>query len=353
MNELNVSRLEDLSVEIFFEIFQYLKPDELYSSITHLNTRINSILKKQPNLIISTKNHLKPVLSFFDSFISLYIDLSYTSYTDGSCLSQFQFLNLSNTRSLHIKISYYAWWTFVSIDELNSFINPNRCPRIESLRLSCCTTKLAEFIFTGAFRHLKVCVIKDYEEKVLPSITAGSLKSLRRFVTRGQNGNQFEKILSMCPNLNLLHFGLNDKWPSFMFSKLRYPLMTRLQIERPHDFLFNDGQFDSLLSFFPNLIDFYLGVNHGRQHFEIIDFVKVTGYLHNRLPHLKKLNWLIYLCRRKHPSWLYVDQFPLIAQMHKLFRCLRKCDSLLYITSSDFNLKYANRHYYIRPSPQL
>ena len=68
-NKFNVSRLEDLSVEIFYEIFEYLAPDELYLSMAHLNTRINSILKKQPNLIISTKNHLKPALSFFDSFI--------------------------------------------------------------------------------------------------------------------------------------------------------------------------------------------------------------------------------------------------------------------------------------------
>ena len=353
MNKFNVSRLEDLSVEIFYEIFEYLTPDELYLSMAHLNTRINSILKKQPNLIISTKNHLKPALSFFDSFISLYIDLFYTSYTAGSCLSQFQFLNLSNIRSLRIYILYYAWWTIVSIDELNLFINPNRCPLVESLNLSCCTKKLAEFIFSGAFRHLKVCFIKDYEEKVLLSTTAGSLKRLRRFFTEGQNGNEFQKIFSMCPNLNSLHFGLrvDDKWPSFMFSTLRYPLMKRLCIERPCDFLFNDGQFDSLLSLFPNLLDFYLAVDHCRQHEEIIDFVKVAECLHHRLPRLKKLDWRIYLCR-KYPYSLYVDQFPLIAQMHQLFRCLRKCDSLLYITSFNFNSKYSDRRYYVRPSSQ-
>jgi len=127
--------------------------------------------------------------------------------------------------------------------------------------------------------------------------------------------------------------------------------MKRLCIERPCDFLFNDGQFDSLLSLFPNLLDFYLAVDHCRQHDEIIDFVKVAECLHHRLPRLKKLDWRIYLCR-KYPYYLYVDQFPLIAQMHQLFRCLRKCDSLLYITSFNFNSKYSDRRYYVRPSSQ-
>ncbi|CAF3849141.1 unnamed protein product [Rotaria sp. Silwood1] len=125
--------------------------------------------------------------------------------------------------------------------------------------------------------------------------------------------------------------------------------MKRLVIERPREFRFNDGQFDSLLSLFPNLIGFYLAVGHCREHAETIDFVKMADCLRHRLPRLKKLDMLIYLCR-KYPYYLYVDQFPSIAQMHKLFRCLRKCDSLLYITSYNFNIEYANYSYYVRPS---
>ncbi len=345
MNESNVSRLEDLSVELLFEIFEYLTPDELYASIVDLNTHLNSILKKQPNLFLVTRSHLNPVLSFLDSFVTIHIHLTYSTQ---SRLSQFQFLNLVNIRSLHIYISYYAYWNIVSIDELNSFIHPNRCPLLESLRLPCCTTMLAEFIFTGAFRYLKVCVINAYEENVLPSTTIGSLKTLRRFVTNGQNGNDFQAILSMCPNLNLLYFELSDEWPSLISSTLQYPFMKHLYIERPDDFLFNDGQFDSLLSLFPNLVDFYIAAD--QRHGEIIDFVKVADCLRHRLPHLKKLEWRIYLCR-SYPWSLYVDQFPLIAQMHPLFKSLGKCQSLLHITSYNFTLKYSySRHRcYIRP----
>jgi hypothetical protein len=345
MNELNVSRLEDLSVEIFFEIFEYLTPGELYLSVAHLNTRINSILKKQPNLIISTRNHLKPALSFFDSFMSLHIDLSRTT---GSCLSQFQFLNFANIRSLHVSLIYYTWWTVITIDELNSFIDPNRCPLLESLRLSGCTTRLAEFIFTGAFRHLKVCIIETCQELVFSTSTITSVETLRRLFIHGQNENEFQKILSICPNMNYFRFNFNHKLPSFIFSNVHYPLLKYLQIGVLRDFLFHDGQFDIFLSHFPNLVEFSFSVRQCDQHGEIIDFAKVADCLRERLPRLNKLDWRIYLWR-KYPYFLYINQFPLIAKMHQLFRSLRKCDSLLYITSFNFNFKYADRRYYIRP----
>ena len=100
-------RLEDLPVEILFEIFEYFKPDELYSLITHLNLRMNIILKNQPNLKISIKNHLEPALSFFNSFTSLTINFNYQI---KSHLYQFQYLNLLNIRSLRIVGLCIQWW---------------------------------------------------------------------------------------------------------------------------------------------------------------------------------------------------------------------------------------------------
>jgi len=347
MSKLNVTRLEDLSVEILFEIFEYLTPDELYSSIAHLNIRLNSILKKQPNLIISTKNHLQPVLSFFDSFVSLTIKLPNTA--NQSRLSQFQFLNLVNIRSLCISIIYYAWWTVVSIDELNLFIHPDRCPLLESLHLSCCTTTLAEFIFTGTFRHLKVCVIKSCQDLVFSTSMITSAETLRRLSIAGRNEHEFQKILSMCPNLNFLYFNYDHKLPSSICSNVHYPLMKCLRIERLSDFVFHDGQFDIFLSHFPNLVEFYLAADQCCQNGEIIDFVKVADCLRHRLPRLKKLDWHIYLWG-EYPYYLYVDQFPMIAQMHELFRSINKCDSLLYIRSFNLNYKYTDRRHYIRPS---
>jgi hypothetical protein len=347
MSKLNVTRLEHLSVEILFEIFEYLTPDELYSSIAHLNIRLNSILKKQPNLIISTKTHLKPVLSFFDSFVSL--NITFPNSANQSRLSQFQFLNLANIRSLCIRIEYDTWWTVVSIDELNLFIHPDRCPLLESLNLSCCTTTLAGFIFRGAFRHLKVCVIKSCQDLLLSTSMITSADTLRRLSMAGRNEDEFQKILFICPNLNFLHFNYDHKLPLSLCSNVRYPLMKCLRIERLSDFVFHDGQFDIFLSHFPNLVDFNLCADQCHQHGEIIDFVKVADCLRHRLPHLKKLDWRIYLWR-KYPSYLYVDQFPLIAQMHELFRSVKKCGSLLYIRSFNLNYKYTDRCHYIRPS---
>jgi hypothetical protein len=348
MSKLNVTRLEDLSVEILFEIFEYLTPDELYSSIAHLNIRLNSILKIQPiKLIISKKAHLKPVLSFFDSFVSL--NITFPNSANQYRLSQFQFLNLINIRSLSIYIVYYVGWTVVSIDELNLFIHPDRCPLLESLNLSCCTTRLAEFIFTGAFRHLKVCVIKNCQDLLFLPSMINSAETLRQLSMAGRNEHEFQKILSMCPNLNFLYFNYNHKLPSSLCSNVHYPLMKHLRIERLSDFVCHDGQFDIFLSHFPNLVDFYLAASQCHEHGEIIDFVKVADCLRHRLPRLKKLDWRIYLWR-KYPHYLYVDQFPLIAQMHELFRSVNKCDSLLYIRSFNLNYNYTDRCHYIRPS---
>ncbi|CAF0800166.1 unnamed protein product [Adineta steineri] len=345
MNEINVRRLEDLPVEILFEIFKYLKPEELYSSMAHLNIRMNMILKKQPNLKISIYC-LKPALSFFDSFTSLTIRFDNRNKLH---LYQFQYLNLINLRSLNIDIVYYQWWTVVSEDELNTFITPDRCPLLKYLRLSGCTTKLTEFIFTGAFPYLKKCIIKNCQEFFSTSSTT-STKFLRYLHMHSKNESDFHRMLSMCPKLQHLHFH-SDKLPSTQIQNIHYPLLKCLSLRRLKNFLFHNGEFDIFLSYFPNLINFNLTVDHSRNHDEIIDFAQVADCLHRRIPRLKKLKLNIYLCRT-YPYQLFVDQFPLIAQMHELFRSINKCDSLIYIRSFDFNPLYMDYWHYIRPASE-
>ncbi|CAF1239174.1 unnamed protein product [Adineta steineri] len=345
MDEINVYRLEDLPVEILFEIFTYLKPEELYSSMAHLNIRMNMILKKQPNLKISIYC-LKPALSFFDLFTSLTIKLYDRSELH---LYQFQYLNLINLRSLNINILRLQWWTVVSEDELNAFINPDRCPLLRYLRLSGCTTKLTEFIFTGAFPYLKKCIIKNCQEFFSTSLKA-SAKTLHYLHMNSENGNDFHRMLSMCPKLKHLHFH-SDEVPSTLLRNVRYRFLKCLEIERPDNFLFHDGQFDIFLSYFPNLINFDLTVAHSRNHDEIVNFAQVADCLRRRIPRLKKLKLNIYL-RRNYPFQLFYGQLPLIAQMHELFRSVNKCQSLIYIRSFDFNPSYIDYWHYIRPASE-
>ncbi|CAF1182862.1 unnamed protein product [Adineta steineri] len=345
MDEIDVYRLEDLPVEILFEIFKSLKPEELYSSMAHLNIRMNMILKKQPNLKISIYC-LKPALSFFDSFTSLTIHFDSINELH---LYQFQYLNLINLRSLNINILYLKWWTVVSEDELNAFINPARCPLLKYLRLSGCTTKLTEFIFTGAFPYLKKCIIKNCQEFFSTSSKA-SAKTLHYLYMHTENKYDFHVMLSMCPKLKHFHFH-SDELPSTQIQNIHYPLLQCLNIRWLKNFLFHNGQYDIFLSYFPNLINFDLTVAHSHNHDEIVDFAQVADCLRRRIPRLKKLKLNIYL-RRTYPFQLFYGQLPLIAQMHELFRSVNKCQSLIYIRSFDFNPSYIDYWHYIRPASE-
>ncbi|CAF0845919.1 unnamed protein product [Adineta steineri] len=345
MDEINVRRLEDLPVEILFEIFKYLKFEELYSSMAHLNIRMNMILKKQPNLKISIYL-LKPALSFFDSFTSLTIKFDERNKLH---LYQFRYLNLINLRSLSIIILFYEWWVVTSEDELNAFINPDRCPLLRYLRLPNCTTKLTEFIFTGAFPYLKKCIIIDCQEFF--STSSKSLaKALHYLHIHSKNGNEFHRMLSMCPKLKHLHFH-SDELPSTQIRNIHYPFLKCLNIGLLMNFLFHNGQFDIFLSYFPNLISFDLSVHHSCYHNEIVDFAQVADCLRRRIPRLKKLK--LHICLSKtYPSQLFFVQFPLIAQMHELFRSINGCPWFIRIESFDFNPPYIDYWHYIRPTSE-
>jgi hypothetical protein len=342
-------RLEDLPVEILFEIFKYFKADELYSLITDLNLRMNIILKNQPNLKISTKNHLEPALSFFNSFTSLTINFNYQMKSD---LYQFQHLNLLNIRSLRIIGVCIEWWTMISFDELNAFINPNRCPLVKYLHLPGCTTELVEFIFTGAFRYLKICSIKNYNEFIFSTSTTTSVESLRQLRIRAKNENVFEKILSTCSKLNSFGFDCY-KFPSIALPNVCYPLMKYLKIARPHGVFFHTGEFDNFLSHFPNLLQLDLTVDQDYEQDEMIDFAKLADCFRHRIPHLNKLSLTIYFSRKYGYHLSYRNQFRSIAQMHELFRCIMRCQWLIYINSFDCKRTYAGLQHYIRPSTTL
>jgi hypothetical protein len=86
MIDFGVSRLEYLPIEIFMEIFQYLTTHELCLSFSHLNIRLNFILKSVPNLLLTTKLHWDTVLSCFNSFskVQLHFYLSSSSFLSHS-----------------------------------------------------------------------------------------------------------------------------------------------------------------------------------------------------------------------------------------------------------------------------
>jgi hypothetical protein len=347
MNVANISQLEDLPVEMLTEIFRYFTVQELYFSFSQLNSRLNSILKSMCNLIVKTTSHCDPALSFFDSFAAVQIHFNDST---SSTLSQFNFSNFIGIQSFVICRTIFSDEYFEPIEQLDKFICPTLCPQLEYLRIPYCSQTLADWIFTGAFPHLKICHLYDtsYEKMILPSSTINSLPSLRRLTVEERNGDEFEKILLICPNLSYLNFSCDCALSSLVHGNASYSSMKRLRISRLKYFLFHNGQFDSLLSIFPNLIHFDLTVECS-VHGETIDFTQIAQSLRHYLPRLISLEWRIYITLRNHSSfhWHTFDQ---IAQLHPLFKCFGRINGLVHIASFDFTSRFHYDQHFIRPS---
>ncbi|CAF4224087.1 unnamed protein product [Rotaria sp. Silwood2] len=66
------THFEDLSNEIFFEIFDYLQALEIFTDFTSLNKRISSILQSIPLRIIVLYNHSRRQVDFISSHLTFH-----------------------------------------------------------------------------------------------------------------------------------------------------------------------------------------------------------------------------------------------------------------------------------------
>jgi hypothetical protein len=64
--------LEDLSNEIFFEIFDYFDAFDIFTSFTLLNQRITSILQSIPLRIIISNNYYRRQIDFLSSYLTIH-----------------------------------------------------------------------------------------------------------------------------------------------------------------------------------------------------------------------------------------------------------------------------------------
>jgi hypothetical protein len=348
MNVTNISQFEDLPVEMLIEIFRYLSIHELCFAFSQLNLRLNSILKSMRSLILVTSSHCDPVLSFFDSFAAVQIHFHAST---SSPLAQFNVSNFTGIQSFVICRSIYSDAYLEPIEQLDKFICPTLCPQLQSLRIPYCSQTLADWIFTGAFPHLKICHLYDvsYEKMILPSSTVNTMASLRQLAIEERNGDEFEKILLMCPHLSYLNFSCDCALSSFVHGNASYLSLKRLRLSRLKQFLFHNGQFDSLLSIFPNLIHFDLTVDQCHEHDETIDFTRIAQYLRQHLPRLALLEWRIYITVRNRSSF-YRHTFNQISQLHPLFKCFGRIAGLLHIACFDFTSIYHYDRQFVRSS---
>ncbi|CAF4309797.1 unnamed protein product [Rotaria sordida] len=68
------TQLEDLSNEIFFEIFDYFHALEIFISFTCLNRRISSILQSIPLRIVILSDHCYRQINFLSSHLANHAD---------------------------------------------------------------------------------------------------------------------------------------------------------------------------------------------------------------------------------------------------------------------------------------
>ena len=66
------THLEDLSNEIFFEIFDYLHALDIFTAFTSLNQRISSILQSIPLRIIISPNNCRRQIDFLSSHLTFH-----------------------------------------------------------------------------------------------------------------------------------------------------------------------------------------------------------------------------------------------------------------------------------------
>ncbi|CAF1239982.1 unnamed protein product [Rotaria sordida] len=344
MNHSIVTQLEDLPVEIFTEIFDYFTAAEIYVGFAQLNDRLNSILKSLHNLIFVTEYDLDPILSFFHSFKAIHVKICHSGL-----YSLFKPYIIKGGHRLFQRYPSldYHWYPH-PLNEIEN-IRPDICSQLRSLILPTSSSQLVQMIFNGEFPLLEICHLGKCDPIILPLSTTTQLPSLRQLTIREQNGNTLEKILLMCPSLIYLDFSCNDVIPKFVFTTRCFSSMKYLRLGRLMDFMFHNGQFDILLSFFPSLHQFHLIVNQSHKSFEIIQFAEVAEILLHRLPSLKILDLRIYMMDLMY--LLHSTQgLKLIARMHPLFKYILQCNSLVMITSYGFVPNYAYTRRFVRPS---
>jgi hypothetical protein len=114
------THFEDLSNEIFFEIFDYLHALDIFTGFTLLNKRISSILQSIPLRIVILKKHCRRQIGFLSSHLTFHdhqvISIkTYDTIRDGSSIisllfNRHNFINLQSCM-------------FISIDPLTKLEN--------------------------------------------------------------------------------------------------------------------------------------------------------------------------------------------------------------------------------------
>jgi len=127
------TNFEDLSNEIFFEIFDYLHALAIFTAFTSLNKRISSILQSIPLHIIILKNNCRLQIDFLSSHLPFHahqvisLAIHDTIRDDSSIISllfsRHNFINLQSCKLLTVNPSTKLKNVIKQIKSLNRLIS--------------------------------------------------------------------------------------------------------------------------------------------------------------------------------------------------------------------------------------
>jgi len=129
------THLEDLSNEIFFEIFDYLHALDIFTALNSLNRRISSILQIIPLRVIIGCNHRRYQIDYLSSHLTSHahqvisVDIFDTIHDDSSIVnllfSQHNFLNLESCTFISIHPSTKLENVIKQIKSFNRLVSFN------------------------------------------------------------------------------------------------------------------------------------------------------------------------------------------------------------------------------------
>jgi hypothetical protein len=129
----NYTCFEDLSNEIFFEIFDYLNALDIFTSFTSLNRRISTILQFIPLRIVILSNHCRRQIDFLSSHLIFHAHqvislLIYDTIRDDSFIisllfNRHKFINLESCTFVSINSSKNLENVIKQVENLNRLVS--------------------------------------------------------------------------------------------------------------------------------------------------------------------------------------------------------------------------------------
>ena len=240
---MTTTTLEQLSDEIFAEIFEYIPMNNLYRSFSGLNRRINSVLSSVPTRLVFRWVRPEEILNRRVAFFTNRIRKLLVCHS-----SPLNLVHFPNVRYLELERP--------TREQCNE-IQPHTVPHLECIRINNNHTKLAAAaafhqlccsLFNNEFPRLHTCILINIQFNHQWSEIPCALRSIQIDV---QNCQDLSYLLQRCPQLVQLKIMLDDQHFYFHHSNICQTLRKLDLYLRINDW--SCEELESLLIVMPNL----------------------------------------------------------------------------------------------------